>query len=161
VQVLIGPKIHPRLRRGCKVRVKLGVIIDPAVEAEFGATRRRGDGNAESAKSGATRRSIGRRAKEARIRGNLEIHFRGTAGRCRSRGSPGPHRQALPTDWSFGATRRAICGNAQGCEIRGNSRLHRRHTAGRCGRRGNPGPHRQAVPRLTLRGNPESSPRER
>jgi hypothetical protein len=85
-----GTKVHPRYRRGCKVRVKPGVIIVPAAEAEFGETRKRRSGTTggcehrgnlklrcrERWRVRDSRRlgdpSVGA-AEEAKIQGNLEI----------------------------------------------------------------------------------------
>jgi hypothetical protein len=131
-------KIHPRLSRGCKVRVRRGVIIDPVADAGSGETRRRKSGKAEGTK----------------IRGDPEIHSFGTAGRCRRRGNSQPHRRrdgrsetsgrleespSVPLkDAKFGATRKSIAGTAGRCRRRGNSQPHRRRdrrseTSGRPG----------------------------
>ena len=102
-----------------------GVIIDPAADAGFGATRRRKGGKAGGCE----------------IRGNPEIHQPapkersfgatrrftiGTAGRCRIRGNPEPHQKAALEERGSGATWISAADAAEGCESRGNSRLCRR-----------------------------------
>jgi hypothetical protein len=108
----LDTKIHPLPRtEDAKFESSRGVIIDPAVDAGFGATRRRRSGTAGGCE----------------IRGNSEIHPSappkergfgatrkltvGTAGRCRIRGDP----------------ERRIRGVAGGAKIRGNPEFHRRY----------------------------------
>jgi hypothetical protein len=113
-------KIHPRLSRGCKVRVRRGVIIDPVADAGPGETRRRKSGKPKERKSGATRKFTPlAQPEDAGSGATRNLIEGGQEERC------------------FGATRRITLGAAEGCEIWGNPKIHRRHSPN-CIRRGDP-----------------------
>lgn len=150
----LDTKIHPRPRRGCKVRLKSGSHHRPAVDAGFGATRRRKYGNAERRETrGNPAIPQGSVAWGAKMRGDLQIHPR------------------QPEDAASGATRILIVGAAETEKPRGNLRrlasvtpgdANREETrgsiagkAGRLGVRGNPGAHRRRCSRTEARGNPK------
>ncbi len=157
----LDTKIHPRFRRGCKVRESRGVIVGPAVDAGVGATRRRKYGTARGCES----------------RGNSSIHplaqskergfgvtrklTVGTAGRCRMRGNSQTHHGASGGAKIRGDPEIHSPDDSAGCAIRGNSMTHplaqpqergfevtRKLTVGTAGRsrtRGNPRIHPKAV----------------
>jgi hypothetical protein len=131
------------LAEDAKFEEKREVIIDPAVDAGFGATRRRGDGRAGRC---GNRGNSGNHQPEPRERGFGETRkleptakpegagsgdTRNHTGRRRwmsnAEGQPKASAAEAPKDVKFGATRRSVAG-----------------TAGRCRNRGNPGTDRQA-----------------
>jgi len=141
----VHTKIHPRLRRGCKVRVKRGVIIGPAVDAGPGATRRRGSGTAGGGEIRGNLEIASVGAKRERMRGNPQTRSGGKAGRCGCGATRRPHREARRAESSCGATRWFTPpGSAKGCRVEA-TRSSIAGTAGRCGNRGNPEPHRETA----------------
>jgi hypothetical protein len=156
----LDTKIHPRPRRGCKVRLKSGSHHRPAVDAGFGATRRRKYGNAE----------------RREIRGNLEIPQGSVAKGAKTRGDLRIHPRQ-PEDAASGATRVLIVGAAETENPRGNLRplssvtsrdANREATrgsiagkAGRLGVRGYLDARRRRCSRTEARGNPKLRRRHR
>jgi len=136
-------KIHPLPRtEDAKFESSRGVIIDPAVDAGFGATRRRRSGTAggceirgdseihQSAPPkergfGATRKLTVGKAGRCRIRGNPETHQR-RCWRSEDSGQPGDSLTVSPKGARIEETRRSAADSAGRCRIRGNPETHRR-----------------------------------
>src|SRR5208337_1737099 len=117
-------------------------------DAGFGATRSLiGKRHWKSEDSGQPGASVSMLLKDARFEAT-RMSIAGTAGRCRERGNPEPHRKVLleeqaqgqpgasppvtPKDARFEATRRSIAGKVRRGRFRGDSGLDRRAERGRC-----------------------------
>jgi hypothetical protein len=70
-----------------------GVIIDPAVDAGFGVTRRRVDGTAGGCEIRGTSKIHQSAPPKERASGATWVLTVGTAGGCRIRGDPETHRR--------------------------------------------------------------------
>ena len=109
---------------------------------------------------GATRKTVGQRAKEVKIRGDSEIHRRqsrrvresgklddlpiGTAGRCGTRGDPKPHRKRHWSSEDSGQPENSHPGQLKDARFE-ETRRSIAGTAERCRMRGNSNPHPMAV----------------
>lgn len=129
-------KIHPRPRRGCKVCLKPGSHIGPAMAA--GSETRRGE-----TRSGVHGRGDGAAGRSA-ARGNSHSHSPVAVEGARARGSPRTYRRqcrkmrcagqlanalrGVAEERRCGETRRFISCDAEGWGIRGASKLHRRYS---------------------------------
>jgi hypothetical protein len=129
------------LAEDAKFELSRGVIIDPAVKAGFGETRRRGYGATggcenrgnlgihrqrcrRSGESGQPEDQQQAALEEVKIRGNPKIQRR-ESWKVREPGQPGDPPTGTLRERGFGATRRLTVGTAGRCRIRGNPKTHR------------------------------------
>ena len=153
-----------------KFEDRRGFIIDPAVNAGFGATRRLERRHSRRTRRlGATRSFPCGAAEGCVIRGDSNIHPSAQP-EDRIRGDPEIHRWHSRSMRNLGRLGERIAGGVGGAEIRGDSKLHRhRRQRMRDARklkspspaqlkdartRGNPERRRRSSRRIQTRGNP-------